>query len=110
MRSTFIALAVGVMLSPAALTQAFADRAPTADEQAKIEQALKDEGFTQWTRSNSTTTGSGKSTTRSEPTDRSSTCGSTKASKLSIGVRIDFKINGREANWSKPRAPGPGYR
>ena len=48
MRSTFIALAVGVVLSPAALTQAFADRAPTADEQAKIEQALKDEGFTQW--------------------------------------------------------------
>ena len=38
----------GLAISAAAASSSLADREPTADERAKIEQLLRSEGFTSW--------------------------------------------------------------
>jgi uncharacterized membrane protein YkoI len=48
MNQTIKSVLAALAMSAAAASPGLADRAPTADERAKIEQMLRSEGFTSW--------------------------------------------------------------
>jgi hypothetical protein len=48
MNQTIKSVLAALAMSAAAASPSLADRAPTADERAKIEQMLRSEGFTSW--------------------------------------------------------------